>query len=343
MSWLLRRIDAALGRGTAAYSADIPFATDPCDSCDQPCAAHAQVPDYLKIDTESTLVGTVKPYARHILYVEGSAKRWPSKIDQATGSLGAELTAGAKAAGEKLGYRIVVTACDTTDAALPRLAPAAVEAAPQPAAAGAGLPAPEQAGQASRGYQGAGTEGVQLLLFPEMRGLWLAKGLELRSAITEYYDSGSTPQGAALCHLAPAVDGGSNEAGAAPQPPAAHGAGGSTAAEGGVSFILVCAHKLRDKRCGVVGPLLVDAFRQAAQARGLQDKVFVYPVSHTGGHKFAGNVIIYPGGHWYGRVTPCHVDGIMDKHVIEGKVIKDLWRGQISGAGNKAAGQGLQW
>lgn len=48
------------------------------------------------------------------------------------------------------------------------------------------------------------------------------------------------------------------------------------------------------------------------------------------GHKFAGNVIIHQrglGGHIYGNVRACHVKDIIDRHVIHGKVIKELWRG----------------
>jgi (2Fe-2S) ferredoxin len=65
-------------------------------------------------------------------------------------------------------------------------------------------------------------------------------------------------------------------------------------------------------------------------------------VSHIGGHKWAGNVIIYlpPGytngsedsvlagrGIWYGRVEPRHVEGIIKETILGDKVIKDLFRG----------------
>lgn len=54
----------------------------------------------------------------------------------------------------------------------------------------------------------------------------------------------------------------------------------------------------------------------------------------------AGNVIIYipPSftsnalagrGIWYGRVEPGHVEGIVAKTIMEGKVIKELFRGGI--------------
>ena len=67
-------------------------------------------------------------------------------------------------------------------------------------------------------------------------------------------------------------------------------------------------------------------------------------LNHSAGHKFAGNVIIYipPSfssnplagkGIWYGRVGPEHVEGIVAKTILEGKVIKDMFRGGIDKSG----------
>ncbi len=84
-------------------------------------------------------------------------------------------------------------------------------------------------------------------------------------------------------------------------------------------------------------------------------------ISHIGGHKWAGNVIIYfPPGFstgsttsesaenlsqhatgaqplhplagssvWYGRVEPRHVEGIIEQTVVNGKVIQNLFRGGL--------------
>ena len=61
------------------------------------------------------------------------------------------------------------------------------------------------------------------------------------------------------------------------------------------------------------------------------------------GHQFAGNVIVYRDGHgiWYGRVTPCHIQMIIDKTVIEGKIIKELHRGSMFS--NKNGQTSLDW
>ena len=121
--------------------------------------------------------------------------------------------------------------------------------------------------------------------------------------------------------------------------------------------VLICGHGGRDQRCGVLGPLLEQEFRRLLGNVGLLahdlevstslredsvEKVRVALVSHLGGHKWAGNVIIYfPPKHpvgdrlsplagrgiWYGRVEPKHVEGIINETIRGGKVIGELFRG----------------
>eukprot|EP00249_Psilotum_nudum_P009228 c21794_g2_i1 orf=80-1462(+) len=102
------------------------------------------------------------------------------------------------------------------------------------------------------------------------------------------------------------------------------------------AHVFVCCHASRDARCGVCGPALVGKFKEHVSARGLEDQVFVSPCSHVGGHKYAGNVIIYSTslanevvGHWYGYVTPEDVPILLDEHINKGKLIDRLWRGQM--------------
>lgn len=143
-------------------------------------------------------------------------------------------------------------------------------------------------------------------------------------------------------------------------------------------LVLVCGHGGRDMRCGVLGPVLREEFDRELGRRdfavlkdpvevshetpdqcheiGAQDKngevkssARVGLISHIGGHKFAGNVILYipPGakaadgkahelagcGIWYGRVEPKHVEGIVRETVLGGTVIEDLFRGGIRQGG----------
>ena len=132
--------------------------------------------------------------------------------------------------------------------------------------------------------------------------------------------------------------------------------------------ILVCTHNSRDQRCGILGRQLVQHFVVYTRAAEIQDqlakdqtshsehdgemkpsddrmpiKIIVAGVSHVGGHKWAGNVIVYlppdwrtktgeisplaRKGVWYGRVEPKHVQGIVEETIRGGRIIEDLCRG----------------
>ncbi|PON86300.1 Actin patches distal protein [Trema orientale] len=102
------------------------------------------------------------------------------------------------------------------------------------------------------------------------------------------------------------------------------------------SYIFVCSHGSRDRRCGLCGPALVNKFRDEIELHGLQGKVSVSPCSHVGGHKYAGNVIIFgPNingevtGHWYGYVSPDDVSALLELHIGKGEIVDQLWRGQM--------------
>eukprot|EP00268_Persea_americana_P063334 TRINITY_DN8209_c0_g1_i2.p1 TRINITY_DN8209_c0_g1~~TRINITY_DN8209_c0_g1_i2.p1 ORF type:complete len:331 (-),score=56.15 TRINITY_DN8209_c0_g1_i2:362-1354(-) len=99
------------------------------------------------------------------------------------------------------------------------------------------------------------------------------------------------------------------------------------------SYIFVCCHGSRDQRCGACGPALMMKFREEIEAHGLQSQVSISPCSHIGGHKYAGNVIIFcPNtdgevtGHWYGYVTPDDVPILLEQHIGKGEVVGYLWR-----------------
>ncbi|KAI9762876.1 MAG: hypothetical protein M4579_000229 [Chaenotheca gracillima] len=130
-------------------------------------------------------------------------------------------------------------------------------------------------------------------------------------------------------------------------------------------LVLICGHGGRDQRCGVMGPLLRSEFHkvissddrftlqteepnsrvaQPDSSATTRHDIRVGLISHIGGHKFAGNVIVYiPStfggpeqrhalagkGIWYGRVEPKHVDGIIRETIVKGNVISELFRGGI--------------
>eukprot|EP01133_Synstelium_polycarpum_P009157 gene9157-10745_t len=93
-------------------------------------------------------------------------------------------------------------------------------------------------------------------------------------------------------------------------------------------YIFVCAHAQKDARCGYCGPILVDQLREEIESRGLSKEVKVFGTSHVGGHKFAGNVLVFPQGHWYGYATPSDVPEILDS-ALSGEVIQRLHRGSM--------------
>lgn len=120
------------------------------------------------------------------------------------------------------------------------------------------------------------------------------------------------------------------------------------------ALIMICGHGGRDARCGQLGPLLLGEFEEKVQRHKFmlssgprepspavadgEPRVRVGLMSHMGGHKWAGNVILYIppswSGHalrgatvWYGRVEPKHVEGIVSMTLDRGLVISELWRG----------------
>ncbi|KAI9646786.1 Altered inheritance of mitochondria protein 32 [Ciborinia camelliae] len=139
-------------------------------------------------------------------------------------------------------------------------------------------------------------------------------------------------------------------------------------------LVLICGHGGRDMRCGIIGPILQAEFERVLPVKDVhvlkgavefgQDsstKLLEAPngtirhtariglISHIGGHKFAGNVILYIPPHmktkdgkdhplagcgiWYGRVEPKHIEGIVQETLLEGKVIEEMFRGGIRQGG----------
>ena len=79
--------------------------------------------------------------------------------------------------------------------------------------------------------------------------------------------------------------------------------------------VLVCAHASRDARCASCGPPLVEALRAAAAAAAAtkgaeeeeeeeeEEEIRVWPSSHVGGHRYAGNALVMTSGDWYGNLV----------------------------------------
>ncbi|KAB8299775.1 hypothetical protein EYC80_000027 [Monilinia laxa] len=139
-------------------------------------------------------------------------------------------------------------------------------------------------------------------------------------------------------------------------------------------LVLICGHGGRDVRCGITGPILQAEFERVLPVKDVQilksavevsddgstellgapnepiiKTARVGLISHIGGHKFAGNVILYIPpemttmdgeahplagcGIWYGRVESKHIEGIVQKTILEGKVIEEMFRGGVRQGG----------
>lgn len=123
--------------------------------------------------------------------------------------------------------------------------------------------------------------------------------------------------------------------------------------------VLICGHGGRDMRCGIMAPVLESEFQRVLQSSGFtfaSSDLLDGPrhanlglISHVGGHKYAGNVIVYippqmtlgeaphplaGKGIWYGRVEPKHVQGIVNETILGGRVITDHFRGGIDQTGD---------
>jgi len=87
--------------------------------------------------------------------------------------------------------------------------------------------------------------------------------------------------------------------------------------------------------------VFIQRLKAASSATEHGKRALVLKTSHIGGHKFAGNVIIYwPSGSsvWYGRVSPKEVTAVVDETVLGGRVIPELLRAgvNIAPGGNKS-------
>lgn len=107
--------------------------------------------------------------------------------------------------------------------------------------------------------------------------------------------------------------------------------------------VFVCVHGARDKRCGDCGPPLAERFQVELARRGLSQEVAVRKTSHLGGHRYAGNVVVYPGGDWYGYVTPDDVPRIVERHLEGGGLVTSLWRGRMGMTPEEQVRQSASW
>jgi hypothetical protein len=118
-------------------------------------------------------------------------------------------------------------------------------------------------------------------------------------------------------------------------------------------YIFVCTHGERDQRCGQRGP----AIAAAIQKRAI-DRVHVFQCSHVGGHKYAGNVIVYGlryhptvensemlfySGDWYGLIEEHDVDRLLNIIVVQKTIWKEKWRGSMGTSKDQQEQMAVEW
>ena len=92
--------------------------------------------------------------------------------------------------------------------------------------------------------------------------------------------------------------------------------------------LIVCVHGARDERCGTAGPALLTALADEITERGITD-VSLYGGSHVGGHKFAGCLLAFPSGDWYGQLTAASATEVVGECLVAERILHRHWRGRV--------------
>ncbi|CAE6383448.1 unnamed protein product [Rhizoctonia solani] len=103
------------------------------------------------------------------------------------------------------------------------------------------------------------------------------------------------------------------------QSPGAFGPPNSRSSAARTIDVYVCTHGTRDCRCGDIGGEIVQTLRAMKRP-----DVRVFDIGHIGGHKWAGNVIVFPSGDWYGNLRPEDVPQLVD-HITGPDRVEPWW------------------
>ncbi|KAG0004068.1 hypothetical protein BGZ79_010349 [Entomortierella chlamydospora] len=284
-----------------------PFiSVDDCHACTSPCQDddHPHYPSYLKINRDRPLLYSVKPYARHVLISTGQ-EDWEPHIEDDKNSLAYHLSKAIDEGqrrlkdtnGGKDPERIFLTA-------------------------------------SSRKAEDWNGPGWQVIVLPDQ----IVVDNVTPEQCSDFFEAFLKPEIGSVTLGADVI---SPETRVSPSQ--------SQVQVGATTFtarrwlpraaIMICSHKKRDKRCGVTAPILRKEFLRILRAKDMygdcEGDVEIWMVSHIGGHKFAGNVIVHRSegqAVWYGRVEPCHSQAIVEATIERGEVIRELYRGSMNGS-----------
>lgn len=321
-------------------ASDVPVSLADCRSCSDPCdlGHHEAYPRRFDIDMDTQMLGSVKPYHRQIVISTGRSD-WEREVTEATGSLAA--------------YMLQVSTSSNLNTPKPSSPPSNGKSS----SSSTGLFNPSQSTRTSILNGSHNTlcheeDHETVLIFPDFK-----VASEVRRSMQgaqDLWDSSVAPgigRGGAFLEKSTL----------------------RTWVLPYACVILLCSHKKRDNRCGIAAPKLEHAFITSLESQGwdavkhvecpsltmgppleemdvtpeereeniashLRDsteskRALIIKTSHVGGHKYAGNCIIYTpsgSGVWYGRVTPHDVDSIVENTIIKGLVLPPLLRGGLN-------------
>lgn len=335
--------DSVSARYDALRSVDVPVTDDDCRFCPDPCDQDHDDFTKMSIDTETDLLGSVKPYRRQVVISTGKSD-WHQEVTEADGTLAAFL-------------------CSVNERRSAK-------------SDNIGKSAPKGNKSLLSGLFTQDTSNRLSILNGSHHSLSLhhdsTSKLETVIILPDYKVITDVPR---------SLEGAETLWKSAIDP--AYGRTGSPERSDTLKswvlpyscLMLLCSHKRRDKRCAIAAPVLEKTFTQSLEREGWevhtdledlsneptlehllgvgnadgadpetvyqsqltalpgQHRALILRNSHIGGHKFAGNVIIHtPAGAsvWYGRVTAHHVESIVRNTIIGGCVLPPILRGGLN-------------
>ncbi|CAE6418636.1 unnamed protein product [Rhizoctonia solani] len=299
--------------GSKLDSAGVPFTLDSCRGCADPCdLGHEEWPNRFDVDLSSDMLGSVKPYGRQVIVSTGKAD-WVREVTEESGSLAEHLSnvhsklvssstaRSSKSGGAPAG---VFTASDSTRLSVLN---------------------------GSHREVGCTPKTHTVLVFPDYK---LVKDVPATN-------EGATKLWKAALDPAVGVEGKANESGMKSWilPYSAVILLSFTTSLSALGWDV---HTQIDDPDEHGQPALEDLPEPRAEETkerlyslrkpesDFSQRVLILRNSHIGGHKFAGNVIIYfPTGNgvWYGRVSTHEVQAVVESTIVGGKVLPALLRG----------------
>ena len=99
-------------------------------------------------------------------------------------------------------------------------------------------------------------------------------------------------------------------------------------------LVLVCGHGTRDACCALRGSAVFGALAADLEPDSL------WLSSHQGGHRFAANVLVLPGGIHLGRVAPEDASRLVGDALV-GRIPLDHYRGRTAYSAREQAAEGV--